>query len=166
MHATTIQESVRMWQNEPGRAHVRPLVAARSDGAQVVLESGPFAWRSDLPPTLGGTYTAPSPIALLLGALAGCAVALIRDTLAPQLGVQVDAVTAEARCAADFRGLLGMDDALPQLQELQLTVTIHSSEPEDRVQELFRVWQQRCPVYLALIQGLPVNASLVVTPQG
>ena len=41
--------------------------------------------------------TAPRPTALLLGARAGCVVVFIRDTLAPQLGVQVESVEATAR---------------------------------------------------------------------
>lgn len=60
-----------------------------------MLEAGSFSWRADLPPTLGGTNQAPSPTALLLGALAGCAVVFIRDTLSLQLGVPVERVEAQ-----------------------------------------------------------------------
>jgi hypothetical protein len=49
----------------------------------------------------------------LLGALAGCAVVFIRDTLGPQLGVQIDAVEATAQADADSRRLLGMDAVAP-----------------------------------------------------
>ena len=51
------------------------------------MEHGSFSWRTDLPVPLGGTNEAPGPTALLLSALAGCAVVFIRDTLAPQLDV-------------------------------------------------------------------------------
>ena len=47
--------------------------------------------------------------ALLLSALAGCAVVFVKDTLAPQLGVTVDAIEATAQCETDARGFLGMD---------------------------------------------------------
>ena len=73
------------------------------------MEHGSFSWHTDMPLPLGGTNEAPSPTALLLSALAGCAVVFIRDTLAPQLGVTVDAIEATAQCETDARGLLGMD---------------------------------------------------------
>jgi uncharacterized OsmC-like protein len=69
------------------------------------------AHRCDLPPALGGENKAASPTALLLGALAGCAVVFIRDVLGPQQGVRIDAVEAQAQCRADFRGLLAMPGA-------------------------------------------------------
>ncbi|HVM14705.1 MAG TPA: OsmC family protein, partial [Egibacteraceae bacterium] len=75
-------------------------------------------WRADLPPPLGGTNEAPSPTALLLGALAGCAVVFIRDTLAPQLGVRVTDVAATVKCETDARGLLGLEGAEPDLRNL------------------------------------------------
>ena len=92
-----------------------------------------------MPPTLGGENKAASPTALLLGALSGCAVLFIRDTLAPQLGVRVDSVQAEVRCKADFRGLLAMPGAVPDLQDLEITIQIQSPESEEKVQGLYQV---------------------------
>jgi uncharacterized OsmC-like protein len=165
VNAETIQNTLQLWQTEPEKAKVKPTVTVSSDGAQGVVAAGPFSWRCDLPPTLGGTNAAPSPTALLLGALAGCAVVFIRDTLAPQLGVRVESVTAMAQCEADFRGLLGMNDAAPDLQNLQLTITVQSPDPEAQVQQLYEVWQQRCPIYLALQKGLPVRTNLEIKGQ-
>ena len=42
------------------------------------MEHGSFSWRTDMPVSLGETNEAPSPTALLLSALAGCAVVFIR----------------------------------------------------------------------------------------
>ncbi len=108
MKAETIRETVRLWEQQPDKAKGKPAVKVRSDGAQAVIEAGPFTWRADLPVPIGGTNQAPSPTAQLLGALGGCAVAFIRDTLAPQLGVRVDAVEAAVQCDADARGLVAM----------------------------------------------------------
>ena len=71
------------------------------------LSAGPFNWDADLPPAIGGGNLAPSPTAYLLGALAGCGVAFLRDTLAPQFDVELDDVTAVASASSDARGLLG-----------------------------------------------------------
>lgn len=165
MSTAAIQETIRLWQAEPTKAQVKPLVKAHSDGVQGVIEAGSFSWRCDLPPSLGGTNAAPSPTALLLSALAGCAVVFICDTLAPQLGVRLESVTAVAQCEADFRGALGMDNAVPDLQNLQLMITIQSPDAESQVQQLYEIWQQRCPVYLALTKALSVNTALEIKAQ-
>jgi uncharacterized OsmC-like protein len=156
MDAETIEKTVVAWEADPSRAQSTPTVTARSDGSQALLETGSFTWRADLPAPLGGTNQAPSPTALLLGALAGCAVVFVRDTLAPQLGVPVDSVSATARCEADARGLLGMDGAEPDLQALSVDVTVTSPAGAEAVAEIARVWQERCPIYLALVKPAEV----------
>ena len=162
MKTETIEATIDKWTEEPDSARGTPTVTAHAEDSQAVIQAGPFAWRADLPPPLGGTNQAPSPTALLLSALAGCAVVFIRDTLAPQLGVQVGEVQAVAHCEADSRGLLGMDGVAADLHNLQLTIRIQSSDPEEKVQHLFQVWQERCPIYLALVKPVPVHTTLEV----
>ena len=160
MTLDTIRETTRLWQEQPDKAKSTPTVRARADGSQAVLEAGPFSWRTDLPQPLGGTNQAPSPTALLLSALAGCAVVFIRDTLAPQLGVRVDAVQATAQCDADARGLLGMAGVAPDLQDIRLEIEVRSPGGESDVQKLFQVWQERCPIYLALLKATDVTLAM------
>src|SRR3712207_9462818 len=105
------------------------------------MEAGPFSWSSDLPEPIGGTNQAPSPTALLLSALAGCAVVFIRDTLAPQLGVRVEAVQATAQCEADARGLLGMAGAEAGLQNIRLDVWVQAPGSEGDVQRAYEAWR-------------------------
>jgi len=162
MEREIITATERLWQDDPDKAKGRPAVAARSDGAQAVLEAGSFSWRADLPPALGGTNQAPSPTALLLSALAGCAVVFIRDTLAPQLGVEVERVEATARCESDARGLLGMSGAAPDLQNFELAIQVTSTAGEAAVRRLYDAWQERCPIYLALAKPMAVKTSLQI----
>ena len=166
MNETFVQNSIQLWQVEPAKAQTKPTVKARSDGSQAVFEAGSFSWQSDLPPSLGGANAFPSPTAYLLSALAGCAVVFIRDTLAPQFGVQVDAVSAVAQCEADSRGVLGMVNAIPDLQNLQITITIQSPDPEAKVQKLYEVWKERCPILLALMKPQVVNTKLEIERPG
>jgi uncharacterized OsmC-like protein len=160
MNPEIIQQSVQLWTNEPEKAKVSPVVKARTDGAQAVVEAGPFSWRTDVPPALGGENKAASPTALLLGALGGCAAVFIRDTLAPQLGVRVDSVQADVKCKADFRGLLGLPGAIPDLENLEIAIQIKSPESDEKGQALDRAWQDRCPDDLALTKPLTVKAAL------
>ncbi len=146
MTTEILRETERAWRSDPDKAKSRPTLMARSNGAAAVLEAGAFQWRADLPPSLGGTNQAPSPTAALLGALAGCAVVFIRDTLAPQFGVPVEGVEATAHCRSDARGLIGIDGVDPDLAEIEIEIAIRSSEPEARVRRLYDAWLERCPI--------------------
>ncbi len=162
MKPEILRETERTWRTEPDKAKSQPTLTARSNGAVADLEAGSFRWQADLPRSLGGGNEAPSPTAALLGALAGCAVVFIRDTLAPQLGVSVDGVEATARCRSDASGLLGINGSNPDLTDMQIEIAIRSSEPESRVRRLYDTWLERCPIYLALVKPTPVNALLTV----
>ena len=96
-----LDQGLRQRSRDPDRHRPRREQPSRDPGR-------PFTWRADLPPALGGTNQAPSPTALLLSALAGCAVVFVRDTLAPQLEDRVTSVEATVKCDTDGRGLLGM----------------------------------------------------------
>lgn len=156
MKPETIQETIATWTADPGKARTAPTVTARAEDSQAVVEAGPFTWRADLPAALGGTNSAPSPTALLLSALAGCAVVFVTDTLAPQLGIAVKAVEATVRCETDARGLLGMDGTQPDLANVTLDVSVDSPDGEAALAEIARVWQERCPIYLALTKPTDV----------
>jgi uncharacterized OsmC-like protein len=163
MKPAVIRETIESWTEEPGRALALLSVTARSAGAQAVVESGIFSWWSDLPRTLGGSAQAPSPSTLLLSALASSAVVLVRDTLAPQLGVAVESVEATARCDSDYRGLLSLDGVDPALGGVDLRIQVVSSDGEEAVAKLYRVWEERSPVFLALRKGLAIRTTLTVT---
>jgi uncharacterized OsmC-like protein len=158
---TVIQATAERFAQDPAAAQSSPSVNARVVDGRAELTAGQQTWYADLPLSLGGTNGAPSPTAYLLGALVGCAVAFLHDTLGPQMGIRIDDVGAVARCRTDARGLLGMDSVAPDLADIELEIWIASPDPEDRVQELYRTWLERCPIYLALAKPMPISARLV-----
>ena len=150
--ATAIAETEAKYRDDPSAARSAPAVTATLANGRARLSAGPFNWDSDLPGALGGENQAPSPTAYLLGALAGCAVAFLHDTLAPQFGVRIDGVTAVARAASDMRGLLGFEGVAPDLGSLELEITISSPDAPDRTEPMIQAWRDRCPIYLALLK--------------
>ena len=163
MQPETIHKTLRLVEEQPEKAKSTPTLKARTDGSQAVMEAGSFSWRSDLSEPIGGTNQAPSPTALLLSALAGCAVVFIRDTLAPQLGVRVEAVEARAQCEADARGLLGMAGAEPDLKNVRLDIRVQSPAGESEMQKIYEAWWERCPIYLALTKAMDVSLNMETT---
>jgi uncharacterized OsmC-like protein len=160
MNATVLTETEARFRADPSKARSTPAVTASLVNGRARLSAGPFNWDADLPLALGGQNLAPSPTAYLLGALAGCAVAFLNDTLAPQFEVDIADVTAVARCASDARGLLAVDDVSPDLTDLALEIRVSSSSPEDRVDAMLAAWRERCPIYLALIKPQSVTLTI------
>ena len=160
MEASIIRQSEERFRADPDAARATPSVNATLANGRARLSSGSFNWEADLGPAVGGGNLAPSPTAYLLGALAACAVVFMRDTLAPQLGIQLDDVSAVARCSTDARGLLGMDGVAPDLEGIELAIEVSSPESEERLQELYRVWLERCPIYLAIGKPNTVTTRL------
>ncbi len=87
----------------------------------------------------------------------------VRDTLAPPLGIHVDAAEASVCCETDARGLLGLDGAEPDLRRVSLEISVQSLDGEDAMARIAEVWQQRCPIYLALVKPTDVAVSFRVT---
>ena len=164
MNTDIIQGTLRLWQAEPEKAKLKPLLTARSEGSQAVLEYATFSWKTDLPLMIGGGNEAPPPTALFLGSLAGCVVTFIRAILAPQLGVQVDEVRVSVCCEYDALALFGVDGSPPEFQNLQLKIQIYSSDSAENVQKLYQAWSERCPIYLALVNPTLVDITLEINP--
>lgn len=163
METSIIRQTEERFRTDPDAARGAPAVTATLVNGHARLSSGAFNWDADLPPAIGGGNLAPSPTQYLLGALAGCAVAFLRDTLAPQLGIQLDDVRAIARCTTDTRGLLGMDGVAADLAAIELDIEVSSPEPAERLEELYRIWLERCPIYLAIKKPNEITARLTTT---
>jgi uncharacterized OsmC-like protein len=161
MSATILAETEARFRADPSAAKSTPTVTASLVNGRARLSAGPFNWDADLPAALGGENLAPSPTAYLLGALAGCAVAFLHDTLAPAFGVKIDDVSAIARASSDARGLLGLDGVPPDLGDMALDIKVSSTSPKDRVDAMLAAWQERCPIYLALLK--PNSIALTTT---
>ncbi|WP_206050776.1 OsmC family protein [Nocardioides speluncae] len=147
---------------DPASTVTSPSVTAALTPTGAHLSSGPFEWDSDLPPPLGGTGGSPSPTAYLLGALAGCAVAFVADTLAPEFGIEIGKLSAMASCRADIAGLVGAPGAVPDLTDVALTIDLDTPSDPEAVTRLQEAWLARCPVLLALTRPVGVTVDFGV----
>lgn len=159
MSASTITEAFEKYSAEPTAGQTAPAATATLANGRTRISAGKFNFECDLPPQIGGTGQAPSPTLYLLGALAGCAVSFVANTLAPQFGVVLDDVSATARCTSDLGALLGVDGTEPALQDLAVDIDITTSSDTDRVTALQEAWRARCPIYLAILNVNEVNVT-------
>ncbi len=161
MPASVITETATRFRADPSAGRTAPSVTAVLEGGRARLSAGTFTWESDLPASIGGTNTAPSPTAYLLGALAGCGVAFLADTLAPEFGVRIEGITAVARCKSDMAGLVGIEGTTSDLTDIELEIQVQTPDPEGRTGPMFEAWRLRCPIFLALRNANPVDLRVV-----
>jgi hypothetical protein len=57
---------------------------------------------------------------------------------------------------------LGLDGVAPDLTDLALEITVGSSSPADRVEAMLAAWQERCPIYLALLKPRAIELTTVM----
>lgn len=145
-----LNESIERFNADPAAGQISPKVTATLIEGRTRLGAGSFSWETDLPQPVGGHNASPSPTAYLLGALAGCAVAFIHDTLAAQFKVEITELSAAASCTTNLGGLLEVNGTTPDLQQLRIEITMSSTSPTEQVEALQQAWLARCPVYLAL----------------
>jgi len=90
-------------------------------------------------------------------------VVFLRDTLAPQFGVTLGDVQATARCRSDVAGLLGIEGMSAALDDIELSITVSSPDPADRLEAMFAAWRERCPIYLALLNPNAVAVDFAIS---
>ncbi len=150
------------FEKNPDSAVLKPKVTASMKDGKVVLKAGRFTWEEDVPPVLGGTDSAPGPVHHLLGALAGCGAALIKNTIAPMTETQVDSVDVDVQCEFDVKGIYGMANATAEIKNVSFVMTIHSNDNPEKIKRMFELWKQRAPVFLCFEKPVPVSNRLVI----
>jgi uncharacterized OsmC-like protein len=164
--AAELQKFVKLFEQNPEKALLKPTVKATTQDGLVVLKSMNTTWEEDLVPSLGGKNTTIGPIQHLLGSLAGCAAALLKNTLGPLTGTAIDSVEVDAQCDFDVKGVLGFAGATGDLRNITLNITIYSNESQEKIDKLMEVWKQRAPCYLALIKPSMISPKVTVKKPG
>ena len=148
---------------DPGRARATLTVAAElAQGMRMDLDVRGHRVTVDEPRSLGGTAEGPSPVDLMLAALASCQ-AITYRVWAAKLAVALDAVDVEADGDIDLRGYYGVDDGVrPGLSAVRLRVRLRGPEPADRYRALAEAADAHCPVLDITGNGVPVRRDLEI----
>jgi uncharacterized OsmC-like protein len=142
-------------------AHAR---ARLSDGLRVEID-GPGGEQlvTDMPRSIGGAATAPSPGWYLRAAAASCVASLIGIRAAMTgLELPADTVTVTVDSESDDRGILGLDDAIPA-GALSMRVSVSLTEVSiDRAmfEDVVRWAVEHCPVTDTARRAVPIELEL------
>jgi len=101
----------------------------------------------DEPTSFGGKDEGPSPVELILAALATCQ-EITYKAFATALGIKIDSVGVELNGTLDLQGFLALNkDIRPGFQSITGNVDIKSSSPQAEIDKLIAVVNEHCPVF-------------------
>ncbi len=100
----------------------------------------------DEPKDLGGKDQAMNPVEMLLNALGGC-MTICAAAFAKKCGVDLRACNVDIEGDLDPEGFLGINpDVRTGYQEIRYKINIDSPSPEENIQKLRELIEERCPV--------------------
>ncbi len=100
----------------------------------------------DEPFALGGQDAGPNPMEYVLASLIGCASVMIR-IIAGEISFSYSDARFDIRGELDVRGLMGVPGVSPHFSRVAGRILLDTPETPERVGELMRLVESRCPVY-------------------
>lgn len=167
---STIGDAVRQARayvrTHPEEAHYTDSAAAARLEAGLLVRvegAGGAAVMSDMPPSVGGRGTAPSPAWFLRAGHAACVVTLVAMRAAEE-GVVLTRLEVVVDSQSDDRGILGAADDVPA-GPLSTSVRITLAADglaEDRLRDIAEWGVAHCPVDDAVRRAVPVKVEISV----
>jgi len=115
---------------------------------------------ADHPAVLCGEDRGPTPVELLLHALASCLTAGIANIAAAR-GVTLKSVTSHVEGDIDLQGLLGLSDEVRNgYQSMRVRFTIEGDAPREKLAEILEQSRRRSAVFDVITGQVPVEISL------
>ena len=122
------------WQTGGGPQFVATIPVPNGD---------PVTFQADFPPPMGGTGSAPNPLAYCFwGGMACYAMTYAQE--AARQGVQLRGLRARAEAEVDQSRALGVTDN-PPVQRIDWHLEVDADAPQDKLDELKRLADDHCP---------------------
>lgn len=124
-----------------------------------------FVLDNDEPAVLLGEDNGANPVEFVLHALAGCLTTSLVYHAAAR-GIRIEEVESKFEGDLDLRGFLGLSDQVRNgYENIRVTFRIKADAPEETLQELCELAQQRSPVFDTLTRPVPVSVKLEPQPR-
>lgn len=141
---------------DPSKAKARSAATARLTERLKCEVTGPRSERAltDMPPSIGGSGSAPSPGWLLRAAMASCSATVIASRAA-KLGIGLSTLEVTVESESDQRGMLGLDERISAgLSAWRTKVKIGGTAEPAALRELVAWSDTHSPVGCTLGQGV------------
>ena len=120
--------------------------ATLEEGLRVRVDGpGDLSMITDMPESVGGGNTGPSPGWVFRAALAACEATIIAMQAARE-GVSLEALSVTVDSESDDRGILGMDPEIPAgPSSVRVRISVHGTGGD--LESMVRTAVERCPVH-------------------
>jgi uncharacterized OsmC-like protein len=151
---------------------LKPAVGQRSyvntavveDGLSCHVQEKAHTLTVDLPQSMGGENTGPSPSTLLRAALSSC-VAIGIKMWASRRSVIVDRIEVRVETDVDARGQFGVADTIsPGFEGVRIAIDIASHADADVLDDIIRTSLRYSPLMDALQTALSLETQISIQP--
>jgi uncharacterized OsmC-like protein len=126
-------------------------------GQEDTSRSQPYVFDADEPPVLLGENQGANPVEYALTALAGCLTTSLVYHAAAR-GIELQEVESRLEGDLDLHGFLGLSDQVRNgFKKIRVTFRIKADAPEETLDEICQIAQQRSPVFDIVSNPVPVS---------
>jgi uncharacterized OsmC-like protein len=119
-----------------------------------------FVLDGDHPAVLTGADNGPTPVELVLAALASCLMAGLGNIAAAR-GITLSEVEATLEGDIDLRAILGLTDEVRNgYQNIRVAFRVHGNAPPEKLRELVEQSRARSAVFDILTNGVPIDITV------
>jgi uncharacterized OsmC-like protein len=120
-----------------------------------------FVFNADEPPVLLGEDKGPNPVEYVLIGLAGCLTTSMVYHAAAR-GIKINSIESTLEGDLDLQGFLNLnDDVRNGYEHIQVTFKIDADGPEEVLEELIQMAQDRSPVFDIVTNPVSVKVQVV-----
>ena len=127
--------------------------------AELEFPRGKEVIQADFAPFMGGGGIKPDPIQYCLYGFASCFAGTFAAVAAME-GVTLKKLSVVAENKLDLSRTFGLTDN-PPVEEVELTVTVSSDAPPEKLQEIERLARERCPGVYCITNPIPLKTKLL-----
>ena len=124
-------------------------ITAETNGVQTVAKAGKHTVIVDEPVNMGGKDEGADPLSTFLSALAGCE-NVIANLVAKEIHFDLQRIEFDVTGILDPRGFMGEPNVKPYFEKVIIHAKVKTSETQERVNELQKITDQRCPIFTTL----------------
>ncbi|MBC7194927.1 MAG: OsmC family protein [Caldisericia bacterium] len=119
-----------------------------------------FSLMIDEPENLGGKDKGPNPVEYLLVALGGC-LGIVIQVVAKEMNLKINGIKINLKGELNPLRFMGKDfSERAGYKKINVEVEIHSDESKEKLQELIKKVEERCPISDNIRNVTPVNIVL------
>lgn len=166
VNVEALQQTIEKARNDPSAVVQRVTFDGEwnlGDGAQFrtsipVPNASPVTFEADFPPPMGGTGSAPNPLAYCFwGGLACYAMTFAQE--AAKQGVQLRGLRARAEADVDQSRALGVTDN-PPVEQIDWYLEVDADAPDDKLDEIKQLADTQCPGVYCVRTAIDLRTSI------